>query len=36
MAGISSFTTLFLAFLPGRVSSAAATSRTVAVAPTAR
>jgi hypothetical protein len=36
MAGISSFTTLFVAFLPGRVSSATVDSRAVAVAPTTR
>jgi MFS family permease len=36
MALISSFTTLFVAFLPGRVSSATVDSRAVAVAPTTR
>jgi MFS family permease len=36
MAAISSFTTLFVAFLPGRVSSATVRSDAVAVAPTAR
>jgi MFS family permease len=36
MALISSFTTLFVAFLPGRVSSATIDSRAVAVAPTTR
>src|SRR5687767_6673000 len=36
MAAISSFTTLFVALLPGRVPSPAVGSRTVAVAPSAR